>query len=347
MSQINVIEVPTPHGIKTVEVHHDDITQLPMQVDLLVVSAFRRSYIPSPNTVIADLEENMGIPVAELAASPLLDLRNSMNCWISEEIKDKSISYLGCVEHIAGKIIEVGAPDDVISNLFGAISMLFYKGINITTIAMPILGAGLQGASLEKVLPVLVESSINALKHNHSLKTIYLVEHSMLKAKSIDDEINRLQERTEDNLELVIDQSYGPILDEILSKLILIKDTPELLVDSDTLTNLIQHIQDKDLRFFELGILSRTLTELILQDMLNEEDHSYTLFESIMELKERNVTNWMLGHLHIIRIFGNSLVHEAAKGIPVNMTSTDVLVLLYALNRSLDLAINHRHELKK
>jgi hypothetical protein len=43
MSLLNVISVPTSNGIKTIEIHNDDITKLNWQFDILVISAFQKN----------------------------------------------------------------------------------------------------------------------------------------------------------------------------------------------------------------------------------------------------------------------------------------------------------------
>ena len=48
----NLYELDTPHGLKSIELHHADITQLDSPVDLIVVSAFKNEYVPVGETVI-------------------------------------------------------------------------------------------------------------------------------------------------------------------------------------------------------------------------------------------------------------------------------------------------------
>ena len=59
MSLINLISVQTTSGIKTIEVHNDDITKMTFDVDVLVLSAYHNQYFPAPGTVIESLEAVM------------------------------------------------------------------------------------------------------------------------------------------------------------------------------------------------------------------------------------------------------------------------------------------------
>jgi hypothetical protein len=90
MCLLNVISVPTSNGIKTIEIHNDDLTKLNWSFDILVMSAYHKKYKPAPNTVIKALEDNLGIILENYAEKPLIDLRESLNCWISETIEAKN-----------------------------------------------------------------------------------------------------------------------------------------------------------------------------------------------------------------------------------------------------------------
>ena len=87
MSLLNIISVPTNNGLKSIEIHRNDITKFNFDVDILVISAFRNGYSPIPNTVIGSLKENCGLDVSELAHNPLIDLRSSLDFWLSKVFK--------------------------------------------------------------------------------------------------------------------------------------------------------------------------------------------------------------------------------------------------------------------
>jgi len=349
MPQINVIEVPTSHGFKTIEVHHNDITQLPFDVDLLVISAYERAYNPTPNTVIKAIEDNMHLSVNKLAKEPFLDLRNEIGCWISKKLDKEVVKYLGCVESIASDTIYAGTPEEVISNLFGTISMMHYRGVELSTIAMPILGTGNQGTPVEKVLPVLIEKAVNALNHNTSLKTIYFVEWTEEKAKRIDDNINKIQNRPKESLLQVYNPSNDTILEEILSKLIQLRENKVVLAGSSSLNSIIETVNNKDARFVELAVSSRKFLEGLLEELINPA-HSYkTLYVKIQEeLTKNNIAGWNIHYFHAIRVFCNYFVHKESHTVKsLKMNPDDLHIFLFSLNRLMDFLLKFGSTLKK
>jgi hypothetical protein len=345
MALINVISVPTANGLKTIEIHNDDITRLSWNFDILVISAFHAKYKPVPNTVIKALEDNYGIIVKEYSNNPLIDLRSSLHCWISVELENKNFKHVLCVEGIKTAIAEKGSSESALSNLFGTISLLQYKNIKASSIALPLLGAGFQGNPIEAVLPELIDKAITALLNIPSLNTIYFVEIDESKAKLIDETINSTLKRGSEKLELVFDdQVVINLLEQILTKLIQIQNSNKKYEHNKTFKNLIERINSKKLRFFELGILCRKLLELLVPELSKLKSDKYIpLYEHLNELKTKNVADWMITYLHTLRVFGNFVAHEdKSHEIPNHMEKTDMIVFTQALNRFLDFYLSFK-----
>jgi hypothetical protein len=343
MSLINVISVPTTNGIKTIEIHCDDITLFSWSFDMLVLSAYHNKYKPAPGTVIEALEKNSGLKLSELAQSPLLDLRQGLHSWLSKPIDNQNFKYILCVEGISTAIQKEGNSNSVISDLFGLISFIQFKDLDVQSLAMPLLGSGFQQNTIELVLPTLISKAIDALHKNPSLKTIYFVEKDANKAQLIDNSINVLCNRDREKIELFFDDpSIAESLDEILSKLISIRTQHGRFEKSKTFKNLIEKIQDRELRFFELGIFTRKILENLVPELSNlKADRYIPLFEHLNELKSKNVADWMITYLHTLRVFGNFLAHEEKPTeIPKHIEKKDVIVFTYALNRFLDFYIS-------
>ena len=343
MSLLNVISVPTSNGIKTIEIHNDDLTKLNWNFDILVMSAYNKKYNPAPNTVIKALEENCSIILENLAERPLIDLRESLNCWISELIEGKNFKHIVCVEGIKTAIQSKGSGEIPLSDLFGFISLLQYKHVNAQSIAMPIVGSGFQGNSIEVILPILIDKAINSLTNNPFLNTIYFVEIDETKAILIDDTINATLNRSGEKLEFVFDNPLIiKLLEQVLSKLVQIQKNNKRHEYNKTFNNLIDKINSKKLRFFELGILSRKLLELLLPEISKLKSDKYiSLYEHLNELKTKNVADWMITYLHTLRVFGNFVAHEDENyEIPDHMEITDIIVFSHALNRFLDFYIS-------
>jgi hypothetical protein len=344
MSLLNVISVPTSNGIKTIEIHNDDITRLSWNFDIMVISAFHEKYKPRPNTVIKSLEDNYGIIIQECSNNPLIDLRSSLHCWISVVQENKNFKHVLCVEGIKTAIEEKGSSETAISDLFGTLSLLQYKNVQAHSIAMPLIGAGFQGNSIEAVLPVLIDKAISALLNNPSLNTIYFVEIDETKAKLIDETINSTLKRGGEKLELVFDDPLViSLLEQVLIKLIQIQKANKKYENNKTFKNLIEKISSKKLRFFELGILCRKLMELLVPEISKLKSDKYiTLFEHLKELKSKNIADWMITYLHTLRVFGNFVAHEdESHEIPDHMEKTDMIVFSHALNRFLDFYLTY------
>ncbi len=344
MSLLNVISVPTSNGIKTIEIHNDDLTKLNWNFDILIISAFHNKYNPAPNTLIKALEDNSCIILSDIAEEPLIDLRNSLNCWISDMIEEKNFKYILCIEGIKTAIEKNGSSSSALADLFGTISLLQYKNIQAQSIAMPLIGSGFQGNSIESVLPVLIEKAIESLSNNPLLNTIYFVEIDESKAKLIDDTINLTLNRGSEKLELLFDDPLIlKLLEQIMSKLIQIQKSNFKFLNNKTFKNLIDKINSKKIRFFELGILCRKLLEILLPEISKLKSDKYiSIYEHLTELKSKNVADWMITYLHTLRVFGNFVAHEnETNEIPNHMDKSDMIVFSHALNRFLDFYISY------
>ena len=345
MGLINIISVPTSSGIKTIEIHNDDLTKLAWDVDILVFSAFHNKYKPAPNTVIEALEKNKNIVIKNYAQTPLLDLRDSLNCWVSNKIEDNNISHLLCIEGLKTDIENNGNSDTSLSNLFGVLSILNHRGINTNTVALPILGTGYQGNKIEDVLPSLIEKAIYALNSISSLNTVYFVDIDSSRSELIDQVVNEKLKRNQDILELVFEnEALTPLFDRIKQKLMQMKAGNEKFKDNPVIDILVSKILQKNLKFYELGILSRKLLEMIVQDIVpSKRLKGKTLYESINELSSLHVAPWMTSYVHIIRVFGNSVAHYTEDAhFPENMDRTDMLIFVHSLDKVLDFHANFK-----
>jgi hypothetical protein len=347
MSLINIISVPTSTGLKTIEVHNQDITRLDWNVDILVVSAYPGKYNPAPGTVIKALQENKGIAILNLAENPQIDLRNPLGCWLSNSVESLEQGRILCIEGIKTSIEEKGGSEEALSNLFGTLALISHKNVNCSKIAMPLLGTGYQGNKIENVLPVLVEKAIHTLINVSSIHTIYFVEIDEKRVRLIDDTINAHLRRDYDKLESVFDDEALVFLFEgVISKLLQIKSSNNRLSKSNTLNNLISKISSKDLKFYELGILSRKTVEILVKEISGlPSSKEYTLIDHINELRSKKVANWMITYMHTLRAFGNSVAHEEMEEtFPNHMEKADIFVFAHSFSRFLDFFLNFKEK---
>ena len=220
------------------------------------------------------------------------------------------------------------------------LSILPHKGISVNTIALPILGTGHQGNRIEDVLPSLIDKAIYALNSISTLNTIYFVESDCSRSELIDKILNEKLKRNQDVLETVFENdALTALLDRIKQKLLHLKSGKAKFKNSSIIDNLVSKILQKNLKFYELGILSRKLLEMIVQDLLPDNRvKGKTLNELIHELSNMHVAPWMTSYIHIIRVFGNSVAHysEEESNFPETMDSTDILIFIYSLDKVLD-----------
>jgi len=84
MDKLNEVEIETAQAIKSFELWHGDIAEIPGELDLLVISSVNEEYWQFPGTLITALMDRFAISVEELAKTPDFDLRKVLNCWISK-----------------------------------------------------------------------------------------------------------------------------------------------------------------------------------------------------------------------------------------------------------------------
>lgn len=144
--------------------------------DLLVISAFPNSYVPTPDTVIARLRE-LGINVGSEAASKLHDWRKSWNCWVSRPLQNPQIRQFLCFEHGWDK-----RPEPVIGNIFRTVRELVIAGGSdgtackgIDTLRLPLVATGDQHGSRREVLRAIITQAFLHLAAGLPVRRVQLV----------------------------------------------------------------------------------------------------------------------------------------------------------------------------
>ena len=192
MGELHAVQMNIDGIIKTISVFCDDVTNFSYPIDVLTTSAFAGSYSPTPRTVFKALADH-GIHIGGLAKTPEFDLRNPCHIWLSKQISHGSakISRIGCIE-LKGRHLTVLTPFDAEQSMINSIRAYFLMldmaslyGVNISTIALPLLGSGAQHIMGDLLLIPLINECISFLKRNHYAKNIYFVEKNPEKAELI------------------------------------------------------------------------------------------------------------------------------------------------------------------
>jgi hypothetical protein len=337
----NIVSITTNSGFKTIEIHHDDLSQLDWKVDVLVISAFQGGYNPIPGTLIHALETNCKLNVRELFNTKLYDFRDSLHAWVSQKIENNAFSYIVCLEGMNSNANDADRLEGQLEDLLAVISVLWQKGISVNTIALPFLGTGLQRVNPKVLVPLLIKKSKELLETVHATQTLYFVHPQIQAVELFNNEINTLLHRGPDRLEqLRLDSDVASMLDGISMKLS--QMTINFGWDSmHSVDELAQRLRQEDIRFYELGILTRRAMESILKSLINS-DSFMTLSDMVFELRRFNISSWMLTYMHTLRSFGNFLAHDTDNNDPsMQMTKEDILFFIKALDRFVDIISNH------
>lgn len=345
MTMVNLVEIDTIYGFKAVELHNADLTEMDLNVDLLIVSAFKGSYIPTRGSLIGSLLENRGISVLDLSFNPSIDLRQSMSVWMSKTLENQPYQRLACVEML--DFLDTSySVEASIKNLFSLINIGEMQDFHIHSVAMPLIGTGQQGIFTEDILKTLMPYCLKALNTIPRLQKIVFVERSKEKVRVLDRAMNDYLARKESDTQYLPDNHLSnAVREDLLSSLKKLKSS--LMVDTSevhTVNELLSKLNDFSLRFFELGILSRRLCELLVKDILERENLKSPLYNSIDALRDKKISVWIISYLHTLRIFGNEAAHEKDNEgyFPAAVHQQDLITILFCLNRVIDFWIKYR-----
>lgn len=333
MRQINAMQIETRWGYKTFELYRGDITRLDPGVDLLAVSVLAGDYYPLRNTVIGALHENFGINLTALLQDCEFDLRSAFNCWISKEIPNPVFKRLLCVEMLDPD----SSIDEVIQNMFVALSILEAKGILVQEFASPLVGTGALAIDPVAVIKPLLNYSLEYLHRSASLKRIRFVTRGEQHAAQLDAAMNNVLGRVRVML------PHGEFAEAVRHQIL---DSIERTVALDQgqnarlFTDMRRVIANPESRSFELGIIARKWVEFLTDDILGDPQPAplFVKLGKIEKLSTPNIAQWMISYMHMVRIFGNEGAHEkdTEHRIPAALDETDLKICLLCMCRLLD-----------
>lgn len=142
-------------------------------VDLLLVSAFRDDYVPTPSSLIGALARS-GLNVEELAGDKLADLRETTSCWLSRPIPEGRSRY-GFGQLMCFEPAKPQAAAETVGDIFRALVPFVGGAGGSTSVAMPVLAAGDMGQSREGMTRVLLDAAIHWMSSGLPLERLHLV----------------------------------------------------------------------------------------------------------------------------------------------------------------------------
>jgi hypothetical protein len=105
MELLTSIQIQNHWGYRDFEVRNMDITAYEDKYDVLIISAFKDSYAPTPNTLVEAIYKKWGVNLAELSEKPYFDFRKNMGTWISQvPYEGVPFRYILCVEMIGNNL---------------------------------------------------------------------------------------------------------------------------------------------------------------------------------------------------------------------------------------------------
>ena len=205
MDLLRRISVPTPAGEKHISIYICDIKEIDEPMDIMTVSAFYKSYAPTPSTMLCALND-MGISVRALAHRPQIDLRELCGVWLSQAISNSGlpIKRIGCIEMSPYRADHDAWKDkttDIITSIqsyFRMLDIASLSGIPVESIGLSVIGSGRQRIDMGLTLIPLFQECVRFLKQNTKSNEIKIIERNPQKAyqvaRAMDDSYSLLRE---------------------------------------------------------------------------------------------------------------------------------------------------------
>ena len=348
---LNGFDIETAAGTRSVELRVGDLPSLGIDVDLLVVSAFKGFYGPTPGTLLGRLNQAYVIRLERIACA--VDLRSSpLKCWVSEPIdwslwrpqqsgelpttRFRRIAVVeGTVEWQADDLL----PWPPFNRLFSLLALLPMRQIPAATVASALLGSGNQGMDALLHVPELLEAYRTAFRHVPELQQLILFDRTDRYLGILGDAIDAALVRPNPATTRLPLPEALPGLSPLQGLLRRSQaQTDETLPNSliHDLAELLNLLNGAEISPFALGMHSRRVVEQLVQHSLADSGRERVpLAAGINLLRQREVDPWLISCMHQVRTFGNWMVHPQGPSRQRQVELADVLAVLAALQRVL------------
>lgn len=330
MNKLNLIGFDTRLGFRTTELVQGDITTLTPPVDVLVVSAFSESYFPTKGTLICALQERHGINARELASRPALDFRAALGVWLSEPLQAGPAKRLLFVEMLgSGRDVE-----EAVDNVFAALTAMDSKHIPVSTIAMPLLGAGSQRLDPEAVAHILLPRVRDYLERSPSTARVQFIELNHQRAEHVslamDSALGRIR------VSVPQEELTRALRADVLHRFVA-SDQRFQQMGSGLHQDWIQLLKEEDASSWKFGVLARKLVEMQLNWYATPKGDLATRIRALENTGR--VPPWICGYMHVLRHLGNDAAHASASQVAGGshaVTPSDLVAGLHCVQRILE-----------
>lgn len=183
------LDVPTPRGPASIEFYVGDILAMPRDwnVDILVVSANRNDYAPTPGTLIESLLQH-GVNVERLARHMEFDMRAYSSCWLSRDLGRAGATLP--VRRILGfEPVGVHTPASKIDDVFLTLMPVLANSDDGATVAMSLVGTGGKMGLVATLVEPLVKSAMHWMQAGLNMDRLVVVEKNREKARQLESQI--------------------------------------------------------------------------------------------------------------------------------------------------------------
>ncbi|HEU0076118.1 MAG TPA: toll/interleukin-1 receptor domain-containing protein [Longimicrobiaceae bacterium] len=175
MRLVDSFAVQHSSGPRSIRLYVGDLTAIPPAeaVDLLVVSAYPDDYLPTQHSLIGELHLK-GLSVQALAEDKEVDLRRALSCWLSRDVAAEHPG-LGFRRILCFEPRYRGQPAEVVGDVFRSLIPFAYGEPPVTSVAMPILASGDQGADPKKMLAATLDAAVHWMERGLPIRTLKIV----------------------------------------------------------------------------------------------------------------------------------------------------------------------------
>ena len=206
--------------------------------------------------------------------------------------------------------------------------------------ALPLLGAGNQAIDPDVAMLALLPAVRKALEQNYSLQRVLFVDKDADRAAGLSSAMNRILGRPK------VELPKGRLIQDL--KVELCARLDELAAKGVTqnfpvFKEMRRLFSQDDVRSFEIGMLARRLTELVVNDCLGAPSIDENLAFRIGRLRDVGVASWIQSYMHMLRLFGNESAHEKSKTgqKPPYVNDEDLAVCLFCMQRVIEFWVTY------